>query len=249
ESGKIVQHLDLIAGLPEENYESFRKTFNDVFALRPDELQLGFLKLLRGTGLRRDADKYGYVYMDKPPYEVLASNVLPYGDMIRIKRAEDVLEKYWNARRMDRTVTYLVDRVFPSAFDFFQAFGDYWEARGWNRIGHQLEDLFVRLYEFLAHRGVPQLDVVLGLMKLDYFLNHRFKPRKIWWTFEPGKSGLQALMRLFAERAEEVSPELAAMGLSEQDLYKHAVAELLPFDLPAVLKEMRIGDGPDGPAG
>jgi len=249
ESGKIVQHLDLIAGLPEENYESFRKTFNDVFALRPDELQLGFLKLLRGTGLRRDADKYGYVYMDKPPYEVLASNVLPYGDMIRIKRAEDVLEKYWNARRMDRTVTYLVDRVFPSAFDFFQAFGDYWEARGWNRIGHQLEDLFVRLYEFLAHRGVPQLDVVLGLMKLDYLLNHRFKPRKIWWTFEPGKSGLQALMRLFAERAEEVSPELAAMGLSEQDLYKHAVAELLPFDLPAVLKEMRIGDGPDGPAG
>jgi len=249
ESGKIAQHLDLIAGLPEENYDSFRKTFNDVFALRPEELQLGFLKLLRGTGLRRDADKYGYVYMDKAPYEVLASNVMPFSDMVRIKRVEDVLEKYWNAHRMDRTVTYLVDRVFPSAFDFFQEFGDFWEARGWGRIGHQLEDLFVRLYEFLAHKGVPQLDVAFGLMKLDYFLNHRYKPRKIWWTFEPGKSGLQALMRLFAERAEEVSPELAAMGLSEKDLYKHAVAELLPFDLTAVLAEMRVGAKPGEPAG
>jgi radical SAM superfamily enzyme YgiQ (UPF0313 family) len=237
ESGKIAQHLDLIAGLPEENYDSFRKTFNDVFALRPEELQLGFLKLLRGTGLRRDAEKYGYVWMDKAPYEVLANNVLSFDDVVRIKRVEDVLEKYWNAHRMDRTMEFLVGRVFPSAFDFFQEFGDYWEARGWQRIGHQLEDLFVRLHEFLTHKGIAELDVAVGLMKLDYFLNHRYKPRKIWWTFEPGKSGLQELMRLFAGQAERISPELAAMRLSEKDLYKHAVAEVLPFDLAEVLSD------------
>lgn len=241
DSGKIAQHLDLIAGLPEENYDSFRKTFNDVFALRPEELQLGFLKLLRGTGLRRDARKYGYVWMDKPPYEILANDVLSFDDVVRIKRVEDVLEKYWNAHRMDRTVEFLIGRAFPSAFDFFQAFGDYWEERGWQRIGHQLEDLFVRLRDFLRDRDVPQRDVALGLMKLDYFLNFRHKPRKIWWEFAPGKSGLQALMRFFAERAEAVSPELSAMRMSEKELFKHAVAEELPFDPAAALGS---GDGP-----
>ena len=71
EGGKIDQHLDLIAGLPEEDYHSFRKTFNDVFEMRPEELQLGFLKMLRGTGLRRQANEYQYVYMDYAPYEIL----------------------------------------------------------------------------------------------------------------------------------------------------------------------------------
>ena len=93
EGGKIVQHLDLIAGLPKEDYNSFRKTFNDVFALKPEELQLGFLKMLRGTGLRRDAGKYGYVYMDHPPYEILSNDVLSFHDIIKIKQAEDILEK------------------------------------------------------------------------------------------------------------------------------------------------------------
>ncbi len=121
EGGKIAQHLDLIAGLPEEDYNSFRKTFNDVFALRPEELQLGFLKLLRGTGLRLRAEEYGYVYMDHAPYEVLANNVLSFDDVIRIKQVEDVLEKYWNAHRMNETIEYLVTDVFPSPFDVFPA--------------------------------------------------------------------------------------------------------------------------------
>src|SRR5690606_727989 len=78
EGGKIDQHLDLIAGLPEEDYSSFRKTFNDVFAMRPEELQLGFLKLLRGTGLRLEAEKYGYTYVDISPYEIFSNNVLTF---------------------------------------------------------------------------------------------------------------------------------------------------------------------------
>ena len=137
-AAKIDQHLDLIAGLPEEDYHSFRKTFNDVFAMRPEELQLGFLKMLRGTGLRNQAEKYQYVYMDYAPYEILSNSVLPFDDIIRIKQVEDVLEKYWNDHRMDHTIEYLVTHAFPSAFDFFQDFGSYWESRGWSRIGHQL---------------------------------------------------------------------------------------------------------------
>lgn len=235
ESGKIDQHLDLIAGLPGEDYASFKKTFNDVFALRPEELQLGFLKMLRGTGMRNDAGKYGYVYMEQAPYEILGNDALPFADLIRIKRVEDVLEKYWNAHRTDRTVEYLITREFASPFDFFQEFGDYWEERGWPPIGHQLEDLFIRLREFLAARGTAHPDVVEGLMKLDYLMNHKHKPRKIWWEFRLGKERQAAEMKRAAERPEVFSGKLAALGLSEKELHKRAMMELVPFDLEAYL--------------
>src|SRR5699024_9815702 len=118
----IDQHLDLIAGLPEEDYNSFRQTFNDVFAMRPEELQLGFLKMLRGTGIRINAEKYGYQWMEYAPYEILGNSVLPFSDIVKIKRVEDVLEKYWNDHRLDHTVEFLVSSQFETPFDFFQHF-------------------------------------------------------------------------------------------------------------------------------
>ena len=131
--GKIDQHLDLIAGLPEEDYDSFRNTFNEVFAMRPEELQLGFLKLLRGTGLRIQAEQFGYTFIDEAPYEIFSNNVLTFDDILRIKQTEDVLEKYWNDNRLPRTVEYIVSEVFETPFDFFQQFGTYWENRGWSK--------------------------------------------------------------------------------------------------------------------
>ncbi|CAH1190148.1 hypothetical protein PAECIP111893_00199 [Paenibacillus plantiphilus] len=248
ESGKIDQHLDLIAGLPHEDYNTFRKTFNDVFELRPEELQLGFLKMLRGTGMRLDAEKYGYIYMDRAPYEMLGNKLLPFSDLVRIKRVEDVLEKYWNAHRMDHSLLYLVERAFPSAFDFFQQFGDYWEGRGWQKIGHQLEDLFSRLWAFLEEYDAKppvlteqatdwQLEVALGLMKLDYFLNHNYKPRKVWWDFTMDKQAWSSWMQQLAARPENVSEAFASLGLGEKELHKHAVIEQLPFDLAQYLSE------------
>jgi anaerobic magnesium-protoporphyrin IX monomethyl ester cyclase len=227
----------LIAGLPEEDYDSFRKTFNDVFELGPEELQLGFLKMLRGTGMRIDAEKYGYVYMDNAPYEILGNDILPFDDLVRIKRVEDVLEKYWNAHRMDRTVGYLIGREFASAFDFFQEFGDYWETRGWQKIGHQLEDLFTRLHGFLRERETQELSVVEGLMKLDFFLGHKYKPRKTWWTFTMDKDEQAGFLRFLAERPDRVSAGFAALGLSEKDLHKHVMVERIPFDLDLYLSE------------
>ncbi|WP_010272518.1 B12-binding domain-containing radical SAM protein [Paenibacillus senegalensis] len=231
ESGKIDQHLDLIAGLPEEDYASFRKTFNDVFALGPEELQLGFLKMLRGTGLRHDADKYGYVYMDKAPYEILGNSILPFADIVRIKRVEDVLEKYWNAHRLDRTVRYLIEHVFASPFDFFQEFGDYWEQQGWQKIGQQLEDLFTRLHQFLLSRNTSGLQRITALMKLDYFGNHKYKPRKVWWPVTLDKSEQGAWMRKLADDPYLVSPQFAQLHLDEKELHKHTVLEVLPFKL------------------
>ncbi|HEU4963807.1 MAG TPA: DUF4080 domain-containing protein, partial [Bacilli bacterium] len=229
-SGKIDQHLDLIAGLPEEDYASFRKTFNDVFALGPEELQLGFLKMLRGTGVRAEAEKYGYAYMDKAPYEILYHDVMSFDDVIRIKRVEDVLEKFWNAHRTDRTVRYLVEQAFETPFDFFQTFGDYWEERGWNRIGHQLEDLFRRLREFLQAHGVAELAKIEGLMKLDYLAAFKNKPRGIWWERSLDKQESGRLIRVLVEQPHLLGTEFAALGLNEQDVHKHCLLEVLPFD-------------------
>ncbi|TCS96596.1 B12-binding domain-containing radical SAM protein [Hazenella coriacea] len=236
DSGKIAQHLDLIAGLPHEDYNTFRKTFNDVFALQPEELQLGFLKMLRGTGMRHDAERYNYVYMDHAPYEILGNDLLPFSDIVRIKRVEDVLEKYWNAHRMDHTVQYLIKHEFASAFDFFQEFGDYWEEQGWQRIGHQLADLFTRLWSFLQYHDTKHLERILGLMKYDYYLNHRHRPRKVWWNFSLSKEEQSRLIRQAAEKPDTVSGDFANWGLTERDLHKHAVVEILPFDLEAYLE-------------
>jgi anaerobic magnesium-protoporphyrin IX monomethyl ester cyclase len=233
--GKIDQHLDLIAGLPEEDYSSFKKTFNDVFELRPEELQLGFLKMLRGTGVRLSAEKHNYIYMDNSPYEILGNNVLSFQDIIRIKQVEDVLEKYWNDHRMDQTVEYLVSKVFPSPFDFFQDFGTYWDEQGWSRIGHQLEDLFTRLYKFLDSKNIEDLDIVEGLMKYDYLLHQKFNPRKPWWEARLDKSERSYLYKQIINKPEQLGEEFVSLNLNEKELYKHTLLENISFDLQKYL--------------
>ncbi|WP_025027335.1 B12-binding domain-containing radical SAM protein [Caldalkalibacillus mannanilyticus] len=228
--GKIDQHLDLIAGLPDEDYASFRKTFNDVFALGPEELQLGFLKMLRGTGVRLRAEDHHYIYMEHAPYEILGNNVLSFDEIIRMKRVEDVLEKYWNDHRMDHTLMYLIRTEFASPFDFFQEFGDFWDKQGWSRIGHQLEDLFLRLHLFLSSRSTKQLTLIEGLMKYDYFIHHKNKPRKTWWDFSLTKQQQSEYLRTVAERPSVLSEEFAALELNETALHKHTMIEILPFD-------------------
>ncbi|WP_432359722.1 B12-binding domain-containing radical SAM protein [Sporosarcina sp. UB5] len=221
EGGKIAQHLDLIAGLPEEDYDSFRNTFNDVFAMRPEELQLGFLKLLRGTGLRIQAEQYGYTYIDEAPYEILSNNVLTFDDILRIKQTEDVLEKYWNDNRMPRTVEYLVSEVFETPFDFFQQFGTFWETKGWSRIGHQLQDLYTRLEEFLIEYGEADMNIVRSLMKIDYLAHHTFQPRHIWWKDDMEQETLSAIERSILDDKELLDNISTPTRLTERNIRKH----------------------------
>lgn len=229
EGGKIDQHLDLIAGLPEEDYASFRKTFNDVFAMRPEELQLGFLKLLRGTGLRLQAEQYGYEYIDMAPYEIFANNVLDFNDILRIKQTEDILEKYWNDHRMNRTLEYLVQHVFETPFDFFQEFGTYWDEQGWSKIGHQLEDLFNRLLQFLTARNEPNLTLIKNIMQIDYLATQKFQPRKLWWERDLKKDDLKPIYALLNNNPAIAGDAFAAFNLSEKELFKHTL--ILPFSI------------------
>ncbi|MBQ0139557.1 MAG: B12-binding domain-containing radical SAM protein [Kurthia sp.] len=229
EGGKIDQHLDLIAGLPEEDYTSFRRTFNEVFAMRPEELQLGFLKLLRGTGLRLQAEQYGYEYVDMAPYEIFANNVLDFNDIIRIKQTEDILEKYWNDHRMDATLEYLVQHTFETPFDFFQEFGSYWDQQGWSKIGHQLEDLFERLIEFLEFRHESQINIIKNIMQYDYLSTQKFQPRRLWWKQGLDSNELKSIYAQIKVNPSLVSDEFAAFQLTEKELFKHTL--ILPFSI------------------
>ncbi|RSK26708.1 DUF4080 domain-containing protein [Bacillus sp. HMF5848] len=240
---KIDQHLDLIAGLPEENYTSFRRTFNDVFALRPEELQLGFLKMLRGTGLRVRANEYGYIFMEQAPYEMLANSVLSFADVVRIKQVEDVLEKYWNDHRMDETIEFIVTHVFETPFDFFQEFGTYWEEQGWGRIGHQLEDLFIRLYTFIRYSKPAMLNAVFALMKIDYLRNQKYKPRKPWWDDTLSKDERSKLYRKITEAPHLLGSEFVKLALSEKDMHKHTIIDTVSVDLQDWYKEADVKEG------
>jgi anaerobic magnesium-protoporphyrin IX monomethyl ester cyclase len=233
----------LIAGLPEEDYQSFRKTFNDVFALRPEELQLGFLKMLRGTGVRARAANHGYIYMDEAPYEILANNVLSFDDVLKIKRVEDILEKYWNAHRMDYTLEWIVSRYFETPFDFFQSFGDFWEQQGWNRIGHQLEDLFTRLQVFLEHRQVAELEHAVSLMKFDYLRNQKYRPRKLWWEDVQEKREIQAIFQEVQHQRERLRDDFALHAANEKEYFKHTVASRISFDIEHWLQSAEVAAG------
>jgi anaerobic magnesium-protoporphyrin IX monomethyl ester cyclase len=242
--GKIDLHLDLIAGLPSEDYTSFRKSFNDVFELRPEELQLGFLKMLRGTGLRLSAANWDYEFMDYSPYEILSNKVLPFPDVIRIKQVEDVLEKYWNDHRMDCTIEYLISKVFVSPFDFFQEFGMFWDKQGWAKIGHQLEDLFRRLGVFLQANKIKDMDIITGLMKYDYLKSYKYKPRKPWWEVSIEKKERSLLYKQVLEQPTLLGRAFLNLQLDEKDLFKYTMIEELSFDLELFLKTSKIEKNP-----
>ena len=226
---KIDQHLDLIAGLPEEDYQSFKKTFNDVYALSPEELQLGFLKMLRGTGLRINSKQYGYVYSEYAPYEMVANNVLSFEEIIKIKQVEDVLEKYWNDHRMDQTLSYITSEAFETPFDFYQEFGTFWEEKGWSKIGHQLEDLFKRLSLFLESKNISNSDQIIHLMKKDCLANHKYKPRKPWWDTGLTKELQSKIYQEINQNPGLVGNDFVALGLNQKELYKHTLLEETTF--------------------
>ena len=125
EIGTIHIHLDLIAGLPHEDYKSFGKSFDDVISLRPHVLQLGFLKLLKGSRIREEEGKFGYKYKSKAPYEVMENEFISYDELIKLKYIEDLFEKYYNSGDFKRCMDYLFEN-YPSPFGVFEKIYDYY---------------------------------------------------------------------------------------------------------------------------
>ena len=142
-------HVDLIAGLPFEDYETFAKSFNDVYALSADDLQLGFLKLLKGTGVRQKAEEHGYVYRSCAAYEVISNRYISAKELSQLKMIEKVLNLYKGRGGFDRTVSYLIQNVSDSPFDFYEKLSVYFYENGYQHRSHKKEDLYRILYGFV----------------------------------------------------------------------------------------------------
>ncbi len=170
EYGNIHLHLDLIAGLPFEDYNRFQESFNDIFSLRPHALQLGFLKLLKGSGLKEREKQYGYVYSPYAPYEVLKSNEMSYEDLLKLKRVEDVLEKYYNSGRFPYSLPYLMETYFSTPFSFFDRLSLYFEEKGYDKVSHSPMGLFQILLMFFTEKCAPEDSIFLERLKADMLL-------------------------------------------------------------------------------
>ena len=174
--GNVHQHLDLIAGLPYEDYESFRRSFNDVYALAPEQLQLGFLKVLKGSYMEEQKEQYGLVYKSRPPYEVLYTKWLPYSDVLRLKRVEEMVEVYYNSRQFSYTLGAL-EKAFPDSFSMYEQLGAYYDEEGQTFLSHARVTRYEILYAFAKKIDPEREELYRELLIFDFYLRENAKSR------------------------------------------------------------------------
>lgn len=216
---RIDLHLDLIAGLPYETYERFVKSFNDVFRLKAKELQLGFLKMLRGTSLRRNADKYGYKYSLLAPYEIESNNDITHEELERIHDAEHALEKYWNSGKFSRTMQVLTDTYYKDRyFELFDEIGQYYNLHNLPHHGYRLEDIFLFLHNFLLSRGID----LFTELRTDYYCNFKIRPHGFWDDKIEKRERKQLLYQIGNDK-----PFLQKYGLNRKIIEKQAAIDIV----------------------
>ena len=174
--GNIHQHLDLIAGLPYEDYDSFRHSFNDVYALKPQQLQLGFLKVLKGSHMMEMCREYGIVYKTQEPYEVLSTKWLDYDHVLKLKTVENMVEVYSNSGQFQNTLEYL-EKFFPDAFSIYERLGSFYMEKGYGDVSHTRMRRYEILLEFLEDVPEISMDQVKDQMVYDLYLRENLKSR------------------------------------------------------------------------
>ncbi|MCI9390559.1 MAG: B12-binding domain-containing radical SAM protein [Lachnospiraceae bacterium] len=195
----IHQHLDLIAGLPCEGYESFTQSFDQVYRMYPQQIQLGFLKVLKGSRMERMAESYGCVYMDREPYEVLKTKWISYEEILALKRVEEMVEIYYNSGQFCRTLA-LLEGMFSSPFALYQSLGDFYEEKGYGGISHSRLHRYDVLLEFLESWGReqagPSREALIEAMTVDLYSRENLKSRPAWMKGqEPWQKSIRAYIR------------------------------------------------------
>ena len=175
-NNNIHQHLDLIAGLPYEDYESFGQSFNRVYSMKPQQLQLGFLKVLKGSEMEDKAESFGILYLSKPPYEVLSTDWLSYDDICRLKRIEEMVELYYNSNQFTHTLPFL-ERAFESPFVMYEKMSEYFEAKNYFVNSPARAFRYEILLDFaLCHDG-SNAKIYEELLTFDIYLRENMKSR------------------------------------------------------------------------
>lgn len=238
ESGNIHIHLDLIAGLPYENMHSFITSFNDVYNLEPHQLQLGFLKLLKGSKIRNDAVSYGYIFRNYPPYEILSNSFMSFENIAELKGIEEIVERYYNSGRFINTLKYTTTRLYSSLpYNFYLDFYRFNSGKGYLERPVSLKKLFDILLDFAKESfESADVDIINELLKLDYLSRDRsgslpggikrilpegFKER--CFDFLRDKSNIVEYIPFF----EDETPK---------EIFKHVHFEVFNFDVVQYLR-------------
>ena len=176
EKENIHQHLDLIAGLPWEDYESFRRSFNCVYKMKPDQLQLGFLKVLKGSAMEKEAKEYGMIFKTREPYEILSTKWLSYEEILKLKMVESMVEVYYNSGQFQHTLNWIM-RFYEDAFSFFESLGRFYEKKGYGEISHSRIRRYEILLEFLREETkIPEAEASQKMI-YDLYLRENLKKR------------------------------------------------------------------------
>ena len=235
--GNIHVHLDLIAGLPFEGYESFKKSFNDVYSLFPQQLQLGFLKLLKGSGLRRDAEKYGIVFNPKAPYEVLYTKELNYEEMLKLKAVENIAELYYNSGKTVNTEKF-VTSLFETPFYFYESFAEFWQRKDYHRVNHSKAQLYEIFYEFCLERKecIGKEKQIANLLKFDMLLSDNLKQLPKWAENELSDEEKRRRKAFFAEEKNIDKYILSLKEYTAAQLSRMCRIEKFDFDVTGFSK-------------
>lgn len=228
----IHQHLDLIAGLPGEDLASFRQSFNEVFALKPDQLQLGFLKVLKGSRMYQEAAAYGIVFHGEPPYEVLRTNWLSYGELLLLKGVEAMTELYYNSHQFDQTLKMVLKR-YESPFDFFHELAVYYEDNGYEVVSHSRMARYEILRTFLKEKGLWER-IYDRCMVYDLYIRENLKSRPSFAAnLTPYKDKLKAYTKQYGRQVhievfEEERPVFVLFDYQRRNPFtKQAYVEVL----------------------
>lgn len=209
--GNIHQHLDLIAGLPHENYERFGVSFDDLYAHKPDQLQLGFLKVLKGTMMEEEVKKYSILYRNQPPYEVLGTKWLSYDEIILLKGVEELVELYYNSGQYTLTLKYAVP-FFESPFRFYEMFSAWYRGKGYHKLNHNRLEKYNILREFLReHIDENEWDTLDEIMLYDMYLRENVKGRPAW--AKDTAQYKKEWKALYREQGEKLFPEDVQAGI------------------------------------
>lgn len=172
-------HLDLIAGLPHEGYESFGKSFNDVYYLQPEKLQLGFLKILKGSGMERKCQEFGIKYRDYSPYEILCTKDITYSELQKLKIVEEMVEIYYNSGNFYNTIKY-IEQLFNSPFNMYERLAHYWIEKGYYHVNHSKISLYTILFEFMSTYDNVNVEFLAEIIKFDLYLQEKMKKFPYW---------------------------------------------------------------------
>lgn len=230
--GNMHIHLDLIAGLPGEDFDSFKKSFNRVYALQPHNVQLGFLKLLKGSRIREERKIYGYKFRDYPPYEILENNRLTFEEILELKSVEELVERYYNSGRFSRTLSFVIKNFFPTAYAFYQALMGHWEKKGCYERSISARGLYDVLAEFIEGTADENVrEKVNELLKLDFLStdNSNNLPDKVKRRLEPNfKEECFGFLKN-EENIRRYLPEYA--GIPAKQVYKQVHFESFNYDV------------------